>query len=88
MFADVSDLMRKVNIKKRSVHEGEEDVILGVGSSGTSSPDSMLSWVRALSSRSPALSRLRILFRLSPSTNGTPPLTPYLHAPRDKLHSS
>lgn len=65
---DVSRLLERRVAPKRTVHENDETVILGVASSGTSSPDSMLSWVRAMTAISPRLAKLQILFRISPQS--------------------
>lgn len=47
-----------------TVHEQEEGVILAVAATGSSSRDSLLSWIRFLERENPALSNLAVLFTL------------------------
>ncbi|KAK0096535.1 hypothetical protein PV326_005191 [Microctonus aethiopoides] len=47
----------------RSIHEQDEQIILGVCATGTSSKDSLLSWIRCLQPKNPALSKIPILFK-------------------------
>lgn len=48
-----------------SVHEQEDGVILGLCATGTSSRDSLLSWIRLLEKAgNPALSSIPVVFRL------------------------
>ncbi|KAL1452988.1 hypothetical protein WDU94_007168 [Cyamophila willieti] len=51
--------------KERSVHEQEDGIILAVAATGTSSQDSLLSWVRALEKDgNPRLGEVPILFTM------------------------
>ncbi|KAK0168985.1 hypothetical protein PV327_002739 [Microctonus hyperodae] len=47
----------------RSIHEQDEQIILGICATGTSSKDSLLSWIRCLQTRNPALLTIPILFK-------------------------
>ena len=51
--------------KALSVHEQSDGTILGVCATGTSSKDSLLSWVRFLQRDNPDLENIPILFTLS-----------------------
>merc|ERR1711872_510994 len=48
-----------------SVHEQEDGIILAVCATGTSSRDSLLSWIRLLQESNPHLEKLTILFTQS-----------------------
>ena len=52
-------------VREPSVHEQEDGTILGVCASGTSSRDSLLSWVRRLEETNPNLSKMVVLFTLT-----------------------
>ncbi len=45
-----------------SVHEQEDGNILAIGITGSSSKDSLLSWIRCLQKKNPRLASLPILF--------------------------
>merc|ERR1712179_461977 len=47
-----------------TVHEQEDGTILAIAATGTSSRDSLLSWIRFLEKENPALSQLAVLFTL------------------------
>lgn len=90
-YDDVSNLKSLLIPKQpdRTVHEEDNAVILGVACSGTSTPDSMLSWIRALSKTCPRLKQLQILFRVSQSVRdqATPP-PPTIGAPPRQISST
>lgn len=48
-----------------TVHEQEDGTILAVCASGSSSRDSLLSWVRALEQANPRLEEMVVLFTLT-----------------------
>ncbi|XP_063980900.1 evolutionarily conserved signaling intermediate in Toll pathway, mitochondrial [Diachasmimorpha longicaudata] len=50
---------------QRSIHEQEDKTIFGVCATGTSSKDSLLSWIRCLQPRNPALEQIPILFKFT-----------------------
>jgi len=54
----------------KSVHEQEDGKILGVCATGTSSKDSLLSWIRLLEKNNPKLAKLPVLFRIRSSPKG------------------
>lgn len=54
--------------KKRSLHEQEDGTILSYCATGTSSPDSLLSWIRILESYNPNMKNLQVVFRLHSPT--------------------
>ena len=91
LFSDVSNLLSHMQEKQpeRTVHEEDEAVVLGIACSGTSSPDSMLSWVRALTAACPRLRHLQILFRMSQTVRdqATPP-PPAISPPITQINSS
>ncbi|XP_014291330.1 evolutionarily conserved signaling intermediate in Toll pathway, mitochondrial isoform X2 [Halyomorpha halys] len=90
-YDDVSNLMSQLTPKQpdRTVHEEDNAVVLGVACSGTSTPDSVLSWIRALSNACPRLQQLQILFRVSHSVRdqATPP-PPAIRAPPKQITSA
>nr|QQG63318.1 ECSIT [Palaemon carinicauda] len=49
-------------IKKRSVHEQDDGTIMAICATGTSSRDSLLSWIRHLQVTNPKLSEIPVLF--------------------------
>lgn len=49
----------------RSVHEQAEGTILAMAATGTSSRDSLLSWVRFLQRNNPALGSIPVLFSVT-----------------------
>lgn len=49
-------------VKKRSVHEQDDGTIMAICATGTSSRDSLLSWIRKLQETSPNLSNIPVLF--------------------------
>ncbi|XP_066965215.1 evolutionarily conserved signaling intermediate in Toll pathway, mitochondrial [Macrobrachium rosenbergii] len=49
-------------VKKCSVHEQEDGIIMAICATGTSSRDSLLSWIRQLQVTNPKLSSIPILF--------------------------
>lgn len=51
----------------QSVHEQEEGIIMGLCCTGTSSKDSLLSWIRFLRKTNPKLDAIPILFKLKTS---------------------
>lgn len=55
-------------IKKRSVHQQDDGTIFAICATGTSSQDSLLSWIRLLEiNGNPVLSDIPILFRFTSS---------------------
>lgn len=48
--------------KPRTVHEQDDGTILAIGATGTSSRDSLLSWIRLLQERNPKLAEIPVLF--------------------------
>ena len=52
-------------VKEPSVHEQEDGTILAICATGTSSRDSLLSWVRRLEETNPNLSKMAVLFTLT-----------------------
>lgn len=54
---------RKDLTYRRSIHEQDETTIFGICATGTSSKDSLLSWIRCLQQRNPALEIIPILFK-------------------------
>jgi len=52
-------------VKEPSVHEQEDGTILAICATGTSSRDSLLSWVRRLEESNPNLSKMAVLFTLT-----------------------
>merc|ERR1719471_1570750 len=59
-------------VKEPSVHEQEDGTILAICATGTSSRDSLLSWIRKLEDTNPNLAKMAVLFTL------TSPLGPVL----------
>jgi len=49
----------------RTVHEQIEGTIIAVAATGTSSKDSLLSWIRFLQKSNPALERIPVLFSMT-----------------------
>lgn len=54
--------------EKTSVHQQEDGILLAVCATGTSSRDSLLSWLRSLQPTNPCLAKIPVLFRLSGSS--------------------
>lgn len=54
-------------IKSPTVHEQEDGVILAVCATGTSSKDSLLSWIRHLEKDNPNLTEIPVIFTLRAS---------------------
>ncbi|XP_055379107.1 evolutionarily conserved signaling intermediate in Toll pathway, mitochondrial [Condylostylus longicornis] len=55
---------RQISTLKRSVHQQEEGTIFGICATGTSTKDSLLSWIRLLEKNgNPVLGQIPILFR-------------------------
>lgn len=50
---------------RRSVHEQDDATIFSVCATGTSSKDSLLSWIRCLQRENPALEKIPVLFKLT-----------------------
>ncbi|XP_011314994.1 evolutionarily conserved signaling intermediate in Toll pathway, mitochondrial [Fopius arisanus] len=48
---------------RRAIHEQDEQTIFGICATGTSSKDSLLSWIRCLQPRNPMLEKIPILFK-------------------------
>lgn len=48
--------------KPHTVHEQDDGTILAIGATGTSSRDSLLSWIRLLQERNPKLAEIPVLF--------------------------
>jgi len=59
------DLTPKDVIVQPSVHEQEDGTILAIGVTGTSSKDSLLSWIRFLEKKNPHLANLSVIFATS-----------------------
>lgn len=49
--------------KPRSVHEQNDGTIFAVCATGTSTKDSLLSWIRLLEKSNPCLSEIPVLFK-------------------------
>lgn len=62
------DLKKTTIINYPSVHEQMHETIFSVCATGTSSKDSVLSWIRCLQKDNPVLSELHIVFTLKQST--------------------
>nr|CAG4638496.1 EOG090X07J4 [Cyclestheria hislopi] len=56
------NLTKKDVIVQPSVHEQEDGIILAIGVTGSSSKDSLLSWIRFLEKQNPRLAHLPVLF--------------------------
>ncbi|XP_015108443.1 evolutionarily conserved signaling intermediate in Toll pathway, mitochondrial [Diachasma alloeum] len=56
---------REALARRRSIHEQDEQTIFGICATGTSSKDSLLSWIRCLQPRNPALEQIPILFKFT-----------------------
>ncbi|GFT69529.1 evolutionarily conserved signaling intermediate in Toll pathway, mitochondrial [Nephila pilipes] len=68
MFGDPKP--KSLTLKPKSVHEQEDATILGMCCTGTSSKDSVLSWIRFLRKSNPKLDQISVLLKIrsSPST--------------------
>lgn len=68
MFGDPKS--KSLTLKPSSVHEQEDATILGLCCTGTSSKDSVLSWIRFLRKSNPKLDKISVLMKIrsSPST--------------------
>lgn len=53
----------KALAKQRSVHEQNDGTIFAICATGTSTKDSLLSWVRLLQRTNPCLSEIPVLFK-------------------------
>ncbi|XP_008544083.1 evolutionarily conserved signaling intermediate in Toll pathway, mitochondrial [Microplitis demolitor] len=53
----------------RCIHEQDNQTIFGVCATGTSTKDSLLSWIRCLQPRNPALEKIPILFKFTSMVN-------------------
>lgn len=51
-------------MRRPSVHEQEDGIIMAICSTGTSGRDSLLSWIRLLEQTNPRISKLPIIFTL------------------------
>ncbi|KAG8040711.1 hypothetical protein G9C98_002707 [Cotesia typhae] len=60
----------------RSIHEQDEQTILGICATGTSTKDSLLSWIRCLQPRNPALEKIPILFKFTSMVNDNEKVEP------------
>jgi evolutionarily conserved signaling intermediate in Toll pathway len=49
----------------RTVHEQVEGTIIAIAATGTSSKDSLLSWIRFLQRSNPALNRIPVIFSMT-----------------------
>ena len=58
---------KELVLRPQSVHEQEEGIIMGMCCTGTSSKDSLLSWIRFLRNTNPKLDSIPILFKLKTS---------------------
>jgi len=79
------NLTSKDVIVEPSIHEQEDGTILAIAVTGTSSKDSLLSWIRFLERKNPHLAKLSIIF----STNS--PLgevTPFIESGVDALQDN
>jgi len=61
--------------KEPSIHEQEDGTILAVAATGTSSRDSLLSWIRVLEKSNPNISNMAILFTLTSPLGPVIPVT-------------
>ena len=52
-------------VKEPTVHEQEDGTILAVCATGSSSRDSLLSWIRVLETTNPNLAKMAVLFTLT-----------------------
>ena len=69
-------------VKEPSVHEQEDGTILAVCATGSSSRDSLLSWIRSLEQTNPNLANMAVLFTL------TSPLGPVMPVKEENTVSS
>jgi signaling intermediate in Toll pathway protein len=69
-MSDQSDL-----IPEPSVHEQEDGTILACCATGTSSKDSLLSWIRLLEKEIPNMNHLQILFNLKQAWSPVMPIS-------------
>lgn len=58
---------KEMVLRPQSVHEQEDGIIMGICCTGTSSKDSLLSWIRFLRKTNPKLDNIQVLFKLKTS---------------------
>lgn len=58
-------------VPKKSVHEQEDGVILGMCITGSSTRDSLVSWIRYLQDSNPNLEHIPVVFTLKTVGQGT-----------------
>lgn len=56
---------KKALALQRCIHEQDEQTIFGICATGTSSKDSLLSWIRCLQENNPDLKEIPILFKFT-----------------------
>ncbi|XP_035226793.1 evolutionarily conserved signaling intermediate in Toll pathway, mitochondrial-like [Stegodyphus dumicola] len=56
-----------LTVKPSSVHEQEDGIVMGICCTGTSSKDSLLSWIRFLRNANPKLDSIPVLFTIRSS---------------------
>ncbi|CAB0006183.1 unnamed protein product [Nesidiocoris tenuis] len=64
MYIPLFSKPREDLVVKPTVHEQEDGIILGICCTGTSSRDSLLSWIRSLEKENPRLADLTVVFTL------------------------
>lgn len=69
-FADVSNIRipfwdKKEMIVAPSIHEQNDGTYFAVCATGTSTKDSLLSWIRCLQKRNPMLNMIPVVFKLA-----------------------
>lgn len=72
-IADVSDIRipfwdKREMIPKPTVHEQFDGTYFAMCATGTSSKDSLLSWIRFLQKRNPILNDVPVVFKISSAT--------------------
>lgn len=58
---------KELVLRPQSVHEQEEGIIMAMCCTGTSTKDSLLSWIRFLRQTNPKLDSIPVLFKLKTS---------------------
>lgn len=60
---------KKALTQQKELHRQKDGVILGICATGTSSRDSLLSWIRMLESTNPNMANLQVIFTLKAPTS-------------------
>lgn len=59
----------KALMEQKSIHEQDDGINLGICATGTSSRDSLLSWIRTLERTNPNLAHMQVIFTLKAPTS-------------------